>query len=342
MTPSQEFLQASDAARTLGVSVKALRIYEERGLIAPPRSEAGWRVYGPEEMVRAREVVALRALGLSLTQIARVLSADTLGLEQALAAHQAKLESEVSGIAETIGKIRELREDIAKGHAPDVGQVTRVLKPASEPAVAFDLPWPWGGEAFELRDIKALTYLIGPLASGKTKLALRLAEELPNAAFIGLDRLENDDTRARLEEDPALRSRVERALAWLLEDGATKSEALLALLSRLEADGPDYLVIDLIEQGLDAPTQRALIAYLRQRDSDACPLFVMTRSSEILDLAAVGAGEAIILCPANHAPPSLVAAYPGAPGYEAVATCLASPEVRARTQGVIAWRPPAA
>jgi hypothetical protein len=28
-----------------------------------------------------------------------------------------------------------------------------------------------------------------------------------------------------------------------------------------------------------------------------------------------------------------------APGYEAVATCLASPEVRARTEGVIAWRP---
>jgi hypothetical protein len=29
----------------------------------------------------------------------------------------------------------------------------------------------------------------------------------------------------------------------------------------------------------------------------------------------------------------------GLAGYEVVATCLASPEVRARTQGVIAWRP---
>jgi hypothetical protein len=38
--------------------------------------------------------------------------------------------------------------------------------------------------------------------------------------------------------------------------------------------------------------------------------------------------------------PSRVAPYPGAPGYEAVATCLASPEVRARTAGVIAMRPP--
>ena len=69
---------------------------------------------------------------------------------------------------------------------------------------------------------------------------------------------------------------------------------------------------------------------------------MLTRSSAILDLTAVGADEAIILCPANHSPPTYVAPYPGTPGYEAVATCLATPEVRARTEGVIAWRPQAA
>jgi hypothetical protein len=65
---------------------------------------------------------------------------------------------------------------------------------------------------------------------------------------------------------------------------------------------------------------------------------VLTRSNVILDLEAVGPNEAIIFCPANHSPPNLVAPYPGAPGYEAVATCLASPEVRARSEGVIAIR----
>jgi hypothetical protein len=59
----------------------------------------------------------------------------------------------------------------------------------------------------------------------------------------------------------------------------------------------------------------------------------------ILDLAAVSPDDAIIFCPANHNPPIRVAPYPGAPGFEGVATCLASPEVRARTEGVIAWRP---
>ena len=79
--------------------------------------------------------------------------------------------------------------------------------------------------------------------------------------------------------------------------------------------------------------------HLRGRGPAARPLFLLTRSCAILELAAVGAEETIILCPANHSPPSEVAPHPGAPGYEAVATCLASPEVRARTAGVIAWRP---
>jgi hypothetical protein len=83
----------------------------------------------------------------------------------------------------------------------------------------------------------------------------------------------------------------------------------------------------------------ALIAHLRLRLQRDRALFLLTRSSSILDLDAVGNGEAILLCPANHSPPMCVVPYLGTPGYEAVATCLAAPEVRARTAGVIAWRP---
>jgi hypothetical protein len=93
----------------------------------------------------------------------------------------------------------------------------------------------------------------------------------------------------------------------------------------------------MVEQGLDHSTQEALIAHLRQRaKAHARPLFLLTRSSAILDLAAVGPDEAILFCPANHSAPTRVAPHPGAPGYEAVATCLASPAVRARTVGMVA------
>lgn len=335
MSPS---LSPSEAARRLGVSAKALRLYEQRGLVSPGRTAVGWRVYGPGEMARAAEVVALRALGVSLAQVASVLEGDAQALEPALATHQAVLEAQFRQLSGTVERLRGLRSDLAQGRAPAAGELARLLGASGELTVAFDLPWPWGGESFELRDIRAINYIIGPLGSGKTRLARRLAETIPGAVFLGLER----SGAAQLEADPALKSRVDASLAWLMDEGAVVSEALVALLAGLESDGPAVLVVDMIEQGLDQATQEALIAHLRRQGAGGRPLFLLTRSSAILDLSEVGAGEAIILCPANHSPPTSVAPYPGAPGYEAVATCLASPEVRARTEGVIAWRPQAA
>jgi DNA-binding transcriptional MerR regulator len=338
-SPAQ-FLSPSEAAKRLGVSAKALRLYEQRGLIAPARTAVGWRAYGPDEMACIAEIVALRQLGLSLSQVGRVLGGDSESLGPALAAHQAALESRVHQLVDAVEKVRRLRADLSGGQAPAAGELACLLRPASKFSVAFDLPWPWGGERFELQDIRSLNYIIGPLGSGKTRLAKRLAETLPDAAFLGLDRLEDGGTaRALLDSDLALKSRVDQTLAWLVDDGAMVSEALVTLITRLEADGPTILVIDMLEQGLDKASQEALIAHLRRRGPDTRPLFCLTRSSSILDLGAMGDHETIVLCPANHSPPTCVRPYPGFPGFEAVATCLASPEVRARTEGVIAWRP---
>lgn len=340
MAAPDQFLNASEAAKRLGVSRKGLRLYEQRGLVVPMRTAAGWRVYGPDEMTRVTEIVALRELGLGLGQIAEVLGGNATSLETALAAHQTVLEDRLHQLADVVEKVRRARADLANRKTPATGDLV-LSKPASTIRIAFDLPWPWGGEPFELRDVRPLNHIVGPLGSGKTRLAKRIAETLPEAIFLGLERLADGGAKARelLNADPALRSRVDQALGGLVEDGANVSEALVTLLVGLEAQGSAILVIDMLEQGLDKATQQALIAWLRCRVLDRRPLFFLTRSSAILDLGAVGLHEAIIFCPANHSMPSLVTPCFGAPGYDAVASCLASPEVRARTEGVIAWRP---
>jgi DNA-binding transcriptional MerR regulator len=147
-----EFLSSSEAAKRLGVSSKALRLYEQRGLIAPMRSAAGWRAYGPDAMARATEIASLRALGLSLAQVARVLGRDAQGLEPALAAHQATLEGQVRQLVDTVGKVRRLRCDLASGAASLAREGTQLRNQAPELSVSFDLPWPWGGERFDLHD----------------------------------------------------------------------------------------------------------------------------------------------------------------------------------------------
>ena len=197
MSPPARSLSPSQAASRLGVSAKALRLYEHRGLIAPDRTPAGWRAYGPAEMARAAEIVSLRALGLSLAQVARVLGGNSGDLEAGLAAHEASLQAQAQQIAATLDKVRRMAPELARGQAPALAELAHVIDAGTRLAVSFDLPWPWGGEQFELRDIRPLNYITGPLGSGKTRLAKRLAETLPDAEFLGLERLADSAVTVR-------------------------------------------------------------------------------------------------------------------------------------------------
>ena len=64
-----EWLTAADCADRTGLTVRALRVYEEYGLIAPRRSAGGWRQYGAQDLVKLNTIALLKSAGLSLTQI---------------------------------------------------------------------------------------------------------------------------------------------------------------------------------------------------------------------------------------------------------------------------------
>lgn len=64
----------SDAAREIGVSPSALRLWERQGLVAPRRPAGRERRYGPAEMERLHRVRRLRSVeGLNAAGIRRIL-----------------------------------------------------------------------------------------------------------------------------------------------------------------------------------------------------------------------------------------------------------------------------
>jgi DNA-binding transcriptional MerR regulator len=61
-------MQIKDLAERAGVTVKAVRYYESRGLISPRRASNGYRLYDDSDVRVVREVRALLSLGLTAEQ----------------------------------------------------------------------------------------------------------------------------------------------------------------------------------------------------------------------------------------------------------------------------------
>ena len=129
-------------------------------------------------MARAAEIIALRALGLSLGQVKQVLQGAPDCLEAALAAHHIDLEGRARRLAGMIARVTKLQSDLARGDVPTVEALKKLAAPKTKVCCTFTLPWPWGGEGFALRDVRSINYITGPLGSGKTRLARKIAESL--------------------------------------------------------------------------------------------------------------------------------------------------------------------
>lgn len=115
------YLSPAETARRLGVSANALRLYEQRGLVRPPRSASHWRAYGPDELARLHQILALKHLGLSLRRIAELLAAGREpALADVLAFQEEALLHERGRVDRALALVRAARAKLAKGQALSV------------------------------------------------------------------------------------------------------------------------------------------------------------------------------------------------------------------------------
>jgi DNA-binding transcriptional MerR regulator len=110
-------LGPGEAAARLGVTVKALRVYERAGLVRPDRTASDRRTYGPAQIARLHTILILRELGFSLRDMKETLDGRDLRLSALLAAQQDALERKLGKIADAIEYVRAARLRIAQGTA---------------------------------------------------------------------------------------------------------------------------------------------------------------------------------------------------------------------------------
>ncbi|MFB7395500.1 MerR family transcriptional regulator [Streptomyces sp. NPDC056191] len=94
-------LTIGDFARASRLSAKALRRYDELGLLPPARVDpfTGYRYYAEEQLERARLIAWLRGIGMPLAEVGRVCAlyaSDASGAARAIRGYWARVESETA------------------------------------------------------------------------------------------------------------------------------------------------------------------------------------------------------------------------------------------------------
>src|SRR5262249_54640965 len=128
---AQRMLSIGRFARLTGLSVKALRHYDEVGLLRPAHVDdwTGYRWYEPSQLREAVAVRRLRSLRVPLDEVAVLIRSDDRSLREALAVHRARLEGEV---VETRHILAEL-DALIEGKEQLVTDVTLDLPLVDEP-----------------------------------------------------------------------------------------------------------------------------------------------------------------------------------------------------------------
>ncbi|GJF33563.1 hypothetical protein KNE206_62630 [Kitasatospora sp. NE20-6] len=154
-------MRIGDAAAAAGTTPRALRLYEQRGLLPPPvRTPSGQRVYGPAEVARVGVIRRLLALGLTIEDLrSRAHRLDLLGEDPpAVCATSGGggpetftpvVEHRLAVLDTEIARLTRLRDDLARHTAADESPCAAADGPCvtadEDPCAAADGPCTDGG-----------------------------------------------------------------------------------------------------------------------------------------------------------------------------------------------------
>ncbi|OBJ28335.1 MerR family transcriptional regulator [Mycolicibacter heraklionensis] len=129
-------LPIGDFSRMTYLTVKALRLYHERGLLAPVQVDpsSGYRYYSPDQLPIAQVIRRLRDLGMPLDELTEVVRAEQVtDRNRAIVAHLQRLQDRLAQTQASVESLRALLED-----AGDTCDVTYRSVPATLAAAVVD------------------------------------------------------------------------------------------------------------------------------------------------------------------------------------------------------------
>ena len=141
MTERDVHLSPAETADRMGVTVRALRVYERHGLLKPLRSLKNWRAYGPAEIARLHQILALKQLGLSLARIGELLSGRFAHLDDVLALQEEAARRRKDDAERALSLLAAARARLAAGEALSVDALTTLTRETTVTKKLTDEEW---------------------------------------------------------------------------------------------------------------------------------------------------------------------------------------------------------
>jgi len=119
----------SRLAEQSGLTVRTLRHYDSIGLLRPShRSEAGYRLYDDRDVERLARILALRSLGMSLSDIQRSLNQGCLSLIECLEAHAATLDDAIARQRQSLTRTADLLNRLRADPSPSMESIQEAME----------------------------------------------------------------------------------------------------------------------------------------------------------------------------------------------------------------------
>jgi DNA-binding transcriptional MerR regulator len=121
-------LDIREVARRTGLTSRALRFYEARGLVKPLRTYSGRRLYGRGELQRIQQILALKRAGLTLSQIAKLTERGPLDLGALVDAQLKLIKEREAELNEARDLLLSIKSRIDRGEPVDAATFCSLIR----------------------------------------------------------------------------------------------------------------------------------------------------------------------------------------------------------------------
>lgn len=122
-------MQVGKLARHSGLTVRTLHHYDEIGLLSPSlRSNAGYRLYGSEDVARLTQILLLRRLNLSLAEIREILARPESSLRDTLGQQISHLKERIEFETQLVQRLEAIYSRLERTERVSIDQLTRLME----------------------------------------------------------------------------------------------------------------------------------------------------------------------------------------------------------------------